>query len=66
MIIPDQLKLNRFQHVAIPENSTFFSRFEGVRPTSASFSGDDDTPELQSKVDAIVNGSKLVAAESQQ
>lgn len=66
MIIPDQLKLNRFQHVAIPENSTFFSRFEGVRPTSTAFAGDDDTPEIQSKVDAIINGSKIVSAEQQQ
>lgn len=65
MVIPDSLKLNRFQHVAIPENSTFFSRFEGVRPSEAHFSGDDGTPELQSKVDAIVNGMRIAKEEEQ-
>lgn len=66
MVVHESLKLNRFQHVAIPDNSAFFSRFEGVRPTSASFSGDDDSsPELQSKIDAIAAGKKLVESEQE-
>lgn len=66
MVVTEQLKLNRFQHVAIPDNCTFFSRFEGVRPTDAHFAGDDSTPELQSKVDAIVNGMRLAKEDQEQ
>lgn len=61
MIVKESLKLNRFTYTDIPDNCAFFSRFEGVRPTSTAFSGEDASPEIQSKIDAIVSGEKLVS-----
>lgn len=56
MVVKDSLKLNRFQNVAIPENSTFFARFRGVLPTGSDFSGDENIPDVQSKLGAIIEG----------
>lgn len=54
MVTIDALKLNKFKPVRLPKNSTYFARFGEYNPDSSHFSGeDDDTPLVQSKLDAI-------------
>lgn len=53
MIIIDDLKLNKFRLVAVPDNRSIFSRFGESVPLSSQFSGDEDIPENQSKIDTL-------------
>lgn len=53
MVVIEELKLNKFIPVAIPCNKTYFSRFGETNPISSQYSGDDDLPDCQSKIDAI-------------
>lgn len=43
MWCPEELKLNKYEHVAIPSNAEYFLRNGEVRPNPQSFTG-DDTP----------------------
>lgn len=53
MVVIEELKLNRFRPVAIPDNRTFFGRFGETNPLGSQYSGDEMIPDLQSKLDAL-------------
>ena len=53
MYVPDEMKLNRFQDVNIPENKSFFARYGYNSPNIDSFSGDDIPPEIGRKSDNL-------------
>lgn len=54
MYVPDELKLNRFVNVPIPENRDYFARFGTSKVAQdAAYTGDSDAPLPKSKIDAI-------------
>lgn len=53
MYIPEKMKVNRFEDVAIPSNKSFFARLGAVAPESLKYSGDDLVPEQMSKTEQI-------------
>lgn len=54
MYCPDKLKLNRFKHVRIPDNASYFGRAGMVKPDSSSFGSEDEViPTMRQKLDAI-------------
>lgn len=60
MVIPDKMRLNRFQAVRIPNNCDFFARFGTSMPLDSQFSGDDELKPVQSKLDAIISTENLL------
>lgn len=53
MKVPEKLKLNKFVHVRIPSNETFFQRFGRQTPSEGMYSGEDPLPTMRQKLDAI-------------
>lgn len=53
MYIPEKMKVNRFEDVAIPSNKSFFARLGQVSPDSLKYSGDEVIPESMRKNDSI-------------
>lgn len=53
MYIPEKMKVNKFQEVAIPSNKSFFARLGNVNPESLQYTGDEVAPEPMSKTDSI-------------
>lgn len=53
MYIPEKMKINKFEEVAIPSNKSFFSRLGFVAPESLKYSGDEVVPEPLSKSDSF-------------
>lgn len=53
MLVPEQLKLNKFVDVAIPRNSVLLGRLGIHDMDSKSFTGDVDLPLMQSKLDML-------------
>lgn len=55
MFIPEKMKVNKFQDVAIPSNKSFFARLGNVDPDILKYSGDEVVPEQLNKVDSLVD-----------
>lgn len=53
MYIPDEMKVNKFVSVHLPENCTYFARFGFQTPESQLFTGEDRAVMPQNKVDSI-------------
>lgn len=53
MYIPEEMKVNKFVSVHLPENATFFARFGYQVPQSQLFTGDDRAVMPQNKLDSI-------------
>lgn len=53
MYIPEKMKVNKFEDVAIPSNKSFFARLGAVAPESLQYSGDEPIPEPMSKTESI-------------
>lgn len=53
MYIPEKMKVNKFEDVAIPSNKSFFARLGAVAPETLKYSGDEPIPEPMSKTDEI-------------
>lgn len=54
MYVPDEMKINRFQDVNIPENKSFFARYGFNAPSDvSSYTGDDVPPEIGRKSDNL-------------
>lgn len=59
-MIPEKLKLNKFQHVAIPKNRDYFSRYGFVSSPASQYSGDDINKMSSNKIDDMVEGERVV------
>lgn len=66
MVIPDKMRLNRFQAVRIPDNCTFFARFGIVQPLESQYSGDTNLLPLQSKLDSVINAQKVLESDMEE
>lgn len=57
MYIVEQLKLNKFEHVSIPNNSELWMRSGCLRalPTSSQFTGDESMPMAERKTDVFAH-----------
>lgn len=53
MFIPEKMKLNRFQHVNIPKNRSYFSRYGFNNMDENSYTGDEVAPPSRSKIDTL-------------
>lgn len=54
MFVPsDDMKLNRFQQVAIPRPVEYMQRFGSLRAPANQYTGDDLAPLPQNKVDEL-------------
>lgn len=53
MYIPEEMKVNKFVSVHLPENAVYFSRFGYQVPQSQMYTGDDRAVMPQNKVDSI-------------
>ena len=53
MYIPEELKVNKFVSVHLPENALYFARFGYQIPQSQLFTGDEVAQMSQNKVDSI-------------
>lgn len=53
MYIPEKMKVNKFEDVAIPSNKSFFARLGLVSPDALQYSGDEPVPEQMSKSQSI-------------
>lgn len=53
MYIPEDLKVNKFVSVHLPENCTYFARFGYQAPTSQLYTGENRALMPQNKVDSI-------------
>lgn len=53
MFIPEKMKVNKFEDVAIPSNKSFFARLGQVSPDVLKYSGDEVVPEQMTKSQEI-------------
>lgn len=56
MFIPEELKLNKFVNVPIPENRDYFARFGTTKVAQDSaYTGDQNAPLPKSKIDSLAD-----------
>lgn len=61
MIVPKEMKLNRFRQVNIPAPKEYFQRFGYQSVTDGRYLGDDnEAPMPMNKIDQIVAGEKIL------
>lgn len=68
MYIPEELKVNKFADVRLPDNASYFSRFGQSFPGQQLYTGDESAPIEQNKVDdldAYMRYASAMARESQ-
>lgn len=61
MFVVEKLKLNKFVHVEIPNNSDFFYRLSGARPVAPenAYTGDEYMPNSMNKVDMLAAADRV-------
>ena len=58
MLIPKELKINRFKEVKIPEKCEYFKRLGLAEGQVGEYGGEDDLPPDENKLDNMVNSIK--------
>lgn len=53
MFVPEELKVNKFVSVHLPDNALYFARFGYQVPQSQLYTGDDLAVMSQNKLDSI-------------